>query len=209
MQRQPPVPHVKQTGSIRIVPPTRLRSLRTRTTAFCRRHRALVTLATIVAVVLVIVAVNALVDQSAPVTVSLGGGDTTTADATGSPVGQPVQPVIPTTAAPVPVPPPPPVVTTEVPAVTTTVGVFDAGTCLTGTIPDSTVAVPADDVTPVPCGSPLAHYRVIQTFPDTANMALCDSVRKTQYAYSSEITEDGVPVNQYVYCLVGLGRYAR
>jgi hypothetical protein len=98
-----------------------------------------------------------------------------------------------------------------VPAPTTTSpeAGFAAGTCLTGEIPHSTVAVPVTDVSEVSCSSKAAHYKVIKTFLGTSDMRKCDSVKRTQYAFSETYTLDNVPYVQYVYCLIGLGRYAR
>jgi hypothetical protein len=64
-------------------------------------------------------------------------------------------------------------------------------------------------VTEVDCASPAAHYKVIQTLLGTSDLNRCDANPKTQYAYSETTTLNGVPVNQFVYCLVGLGRFAR
>jgi hypothetical protein len=86
---------------------------------------------------------------------------------------------------------------------------FTAGTCLTGEIPNTTVPVPANDVTEIPCGSKAAHYKVIKTFDGTSDMSRCRSVRRTQYAYSEILTVDNIRTTEFVYCMVGLGRYAR
>jgi hypothetical protein len=86
---------------------------------------------------------------------------------------------------------------------------FTAGTCLTGRIPNSTVPVPAIGVTRVACSSKKAHYKVIKTYLGTSDMRRCDAVSRTQYAFSETRTRNGVPVHQYVYCLIGLGKYAR
>ncbi|MEU7072556.1 hypothetical protein AB0B30_12090 [Streptomyces narbonensis] len=86
---------------------------------------------------------------------------------------------------------------------------YDKGTCLNGQLPDSETAQTVDDVEEVPCSASDAHYKVIQTFPFTSDMSRCDSNPKTQYAFSHRYTMNGAVVSQYVYCLVGLGSYAR
>ena len=86
---------------------------------------------------------------------------------------------------------------------------YASGTCLNGTLPDSTTAQSVNDVNEVGCDSTDAHYKVIQVFVLTSDLSRCDSVSNTQYAFSSEETLNGVPFNSYVYCLVGLGSYAR
>lgn len=91
----------------------------------------------------------------------------------------------------------------------TTAPTFTTGTCLDGTIPDSSVAVEVTDVNVVDCSSSDAHYRVIQTFPGTTDLSMCDNNPQTQYEFSEEDTLNGIPTDQFVYCLVGLGSYAR
>ena len=92
----------------------------------------------------------------------------------------------------------------------TTTPEYGTGTCLSGTLPDSSVPEPVGpDVTEVPCTSPDAHYRVIQDIPGTTDLHRCDSNPQTQYEFSSEEDINGVPTDQYVYCLVGIGSYAR
>ncbi|NXY98150.1 hypothetical protein HYE82_28030, partial [Streptomyces sp. BR123] len=86
---------------------------------------------------------------------------------------------------------------------------YDEGTCLNGTLPDSTTATRVNNVDEVPCSAPDAHYRVIQRFSFTSDMNRCDANPKTQYAFSHRYTRNGVPINEYVYCLVGMGSYAR
>ncbi|MFF8280378.1 hypothetical protein ACF05T_30530 [Streptomyces lateritius] len=100
----------------------------------------------------------------------------------------------PTTAAPTTEPPPDP---------------YTAGTCLNGTLPDSTTAQRVSDVEEVSCSASDAHYRVIQTIPLTSDLNRCRSNPKTQYAFSYRYTINGATINEYVYCLVGLGAYAR
>ncbi|MFD0269954.1 hypothetical protein ACFVGY_25845 [Streptomyces sp. NPDC127106] len=86
---------------------------------------------------------------------------------------------------------------------------YDEGTCLNGTLPDSTTATRVNNVDEVPCSASDAHYRVIQRFSFTSDMNRCDANPKTQYAFSHRYTRNGVPINEYVYCLVGIGSYAR
>lgn len=86
---------------------------------------------------------------------------------------------------------------------------FDKGTCLNGTLPDSTTAQRVEDVEEVACSASDAHYRVIESIPMTSDMSRCDDNPKTQYAFSYRYTLNGSVINQYVYCLIGLGSYAR
>ncbi|WP_338495544.1 hypothetical protein [Streptomyces sp. SJL17-4] len=86
---------------------------------------------------------------------------------------------------------------------------YDKGTCLNGSLPDSTTAQSVSGVDEVPCSASDAHYKVIQTFPFTSDMNRCDANPKTQYAFSHRYTMNGAVVSQYVYCLIGLGSYAR
>ncbi|MBX9424635.1 hypothetical protein [Streptomyces lateritius] len=86
---------------------------------------------------------------------------------------------------------------------------YDRGTCLNGSLPDSTTAQTVDDVEEVSCSAADAHYKVIQTFPFTSDMDNCNSNPKTQYAFSHRYTMNGAVVSEYVYCLIGLGSYAR
>ncbi|MFD4240114.1 hypothetical protein ACFWP3_00595 [Streptomyces sp. NPDC058525] len=117
-----------------------------------------------------------------------------------SPSGAPASPGYTATAEPAPVPEP-----TEEAAPTP----YDKGTCLNGTLPDSTTAQRVDDVEEVPCSAADAHYRVIGSIPMTSDMDRCEDYPKTQYAFSHRYTLNGAVINQYVYCLVGLGSYAR
>jgi hypothetical protein len=91
------------------------------------------------------------------------------------------------------------------------IGHIDMGTCLSGQLPDSTTAVAVgDDVKEVPCFAGEAHYKVIQTFPGTADLSKCDQNPDTQFEFSSEeTTNGGITSTEYVYCLIGLGSYAR
>jgi hypothetical protein len=86
---------------------------------------------------------------------------------------------------------------------------YSSGTCLNGTLPDSTTAQEVSGVDEVSCSASDAHYQVIETIPLTSDMSRCDSNSRTQYAFSYTYTLNGTPINQYVYCLIGLGSYAR
>ncbi|MDA5281618.1 hypothetical protein [Streptomyces sp. Isolate_45] len=105
----------------------------------------------------------------------------------------------PTTAAPVPDPTP----TSEAPTP------FDRGTCLNGELPDSTTAQRVTNVDEVPCTASDAHYRVIESIPFTSDMDRCNTNTKTEYAFSYRYTMNGSVLNEYVYCLVGIGSYSR
>ncbi|MEV5876955.1 hypothetical protein AB0L75_22490 [Streptomyces sp. NPDC052101] len=86
---------------------------------------------------------------------------------------------------------------------------YTSGTCLNGTLPDSTTAQSVSGVEEVSCSASDAHYKVIETIPLTSDMSRCNDNSRTQYAFSSRYTMNGATVNEYVYCLVGLGSYAR
>lgn len=86
---------------------------------------------------------------------------------------------------------------------------YTSGTCLNGTLPDSTTARSVSGVDEVSCSASDAHYKVIETIPLTTDMSRCSSNPQTQYAFSSSYTINGATINSYVYCLVGLGSYAR
>ncbi|MGW7069524.1 LppU/SCO3897 family protein [Streptomyces sp. NPDC054855] len=86
---------------------------------------------------------------------------------------------------------------------------FRSGTCLNGTLPDSTTAQEVNDVEEVSCSASDAHYEVIQTIPMTSEMSRCNDNPRTQYAFSYRYTLNGSTINEYVYCLIGLGSYAR
>ncbi|MEU1310514.1 hypothetical protein ABZ419_16680 [Streptomyces cinnamoneus] len=86
---------------------------------------------------------------------------------------------------------------------------YRTGTCLNGTIPDSTTPVKVNNVGVVACSSSDAHYRVIQTFHGTTDMARCRDNSDTQYSFSSETTLGGRTISSVVYCLVGMGSYER
>ncbi|MFI1659677.1 hypothetical protein ACH4ZU_32905 [Streptomyces sp. NPDC020472] len=83
------------------------------------------------------------------------------------------------------------------------------GTCLNGTLPNSETAQSVSGVEEVSCSASDAHYKVIQTFPFTSDMNRCNSNPRTEYAFSHRYTMNGTTISQYVYCLVGLGSYAR
>ncbi|MFF9018423.1 hypothetical protein ACF09C_36370 [Streptomyces sp. NPDC014870] len=86
---------------------------------------------------------------------------------------------------------------------------YTKGTCLNGQLPDSETAQSVSNVEEVSCSASDAHYKVIQTFPLTSDLNKCNSNPKTQYAFSHRYTLNGATINEYVYCLVGLGSYAR
>ncbi|MEU7578739.1 hypothetical protein AB0B50_14155 [Streptomyces sp. NPDC041068] len=86
---------------------------------------------------------------------------------------------------------------------------YEQGTCLNGTLPDSETAQEVSGVDEVSCSASDAHYRVIQTIPLTSDLSQCKNNSQTQYAFSYRYTLNGSTVNEYVYCLVGLGSYAR
>lgn len=86
---------------------------------------------------------------------------------------------------------------------------FRSGTCLNGTLPDSATAQEVNDVEEVSCSASDAHYEVIQTIPMTSEMSRCNDNPRTQYAFSYRYTLNGSTINEYVYCLIGLGTYAR
>ncbi|MFD6277310.1 hypothetical protein ACFWFI_17325 [Streptomyces sp. NPDC060209] len=86
---------------------------------------------------------------------------------------------------------------------------YESGTCLNGTLPDSTTAQEVSDVEEVSCSASDAHYQVIQTFAFTSDMSRCSANSDTQYAFSYRYTLNGATLNEYVYCLIGLGSYAR
>ncbi|MFE6888626.1 hypothetical protein [Streptomyces sp. NPDC057694] len=86
---------------------------------------------------------------------------------------------------------------------------YTSGTCLNGTLPDSTTAQAVDDIDEVDCSAADAHYRVVETIPLTSDMSRCESNAQTQYAFSSRYTMNGNVISEYVYCLIGLGAYAR
>ncbi|TQF01811.1 hypothetical protein E6W39_05500 [Kitasatospora acidiphila] len=86
---------------------------------------------------------------------------------------------------------------------------FTDGSCLNGTLPDSTTAQAVSDVNVVDCGASDAHYKIIQTFPFTDDLHQCDSNPKTQYEFSETRTWGGATLMSTVYCVVGLGSYDR
>ncbi|WP_158943819.1 LppU/SCO3897 family protein [Streptomyces sp. NRRL S-378] len=86
---------------------------------------------------------------------------------------------------------------------------FDRGTCLNGQLPDSTTPRSVSGVEEVPCSASDAHYRVIESIPGTADLNSCNDNPRTQYAFSYRYMRGSTVLNQYVYCLVGIGSYAR
>ncbi|MFD8980458.1 hypothetical protein [Streptomyces sp. NPDC059564] len=86
---------------------------------------------------------------------------------------------------------------------------FDKGTCLNGQLPDSETAQSVSNVDEVSCSASDAHYKVIQRFPFSSDMEQCKSNPDTEYAFSYRYTINGSVINQYVYCLIGLGSYSR
>ncbi|MEU7134994.1 hypothetical protein [Streptomyces sp. NPDC046261] len=86
---------------------------------------------------------------------------------------------------------------------------YSAGTCLDGTLPDSTTPVKVKNVDVVSCSSPDAHYRVIQAYHGTTDLSRCREDSETQYSFSSRTTLGGRTISSVVYCLVGIGSYAR
>ncbi|MFD7458512.1 MULTISPECIES: LppU/SCO3897 family protein [unclassified Streptomyces] len=86
---------------------------------------------------------------------------------------------------------------------------YTSGTCLNGELPNSTTAQSVSNVDEVDCNASDAHYKVIESIPMTSDMSRCNDNPQTQYAFSSRYTLNGVTVSEYVYCLVGLGAYAR
>ncbi|WP_328739781.1 hypothetical protein OHA91_21595 [Streptomyces erythrochromogenes] len=86
---------------------------------------------------------------------------------------------------------------------------FDRGTCLNGRLPDSTTPRSVSGVEEVPCSASDAHYRVIESIPGTSDLNSCNDNPKTQYAFSYRYMRGSIVLNQYVYCLVGMGSYAR
>ncbi|MFJ3586249.1 hypothetical protein ACIPPS_29025 [Streptomyces sp. NPDC090127] len=108
-----------------------------------------------------------------------------------------------------PTTPAPPATPTAAPTTEEPPDPYTKGTCLNGRLPDSTTAQSVSGVAEVPCSASDAHYRVIQTFPLTSDLDRCNSNPKTQYAFSHRYTINGATINEYVYCLIGLGSYAR
>lgn len=84
---------------------------------------------------------------------------------------------------------------------------YESGTCLNGTLPDATTAQEVSGVDEVSCSASDAHYKVIETIPLTSELSRCNANPQTQYAFSYSYTRNGMPLYEYVYCLVGLGSY--
>ncbi|MFJ3878484.1 hypothetical protein ACIPW5_13600 [Streptomyces sp. NPDC090077] len=137
---------------------------------------------------------------------------TTTASSspTASPTYTPYTPYTPPTYTP-PTYTPPTYDAAPAPAPTTEAAPspFQTGTCLNGQLPDSTTAQTVYGVKEVSCSATDAHYRVIQRFPGTSDMSRCDANPRTEYGFSYQYTLNGSVINQYVYCLVGIGSYSR
>ncbi|MFG1604075.1 hypothetical protein [Actinoplanes sp. NPDC049265] len=81
---------------------------------------------------------------------------------------------------------------------------FTAGTCLAGKKPKGSLATLNEKLTPVSCGSRAAAFKVIKTFLGTSDLDRCNAVRRTQYAYFERLTINGAPVNEFVYCMIGV-----
>ncbi|MFF3319407.1 hypothetical protein ACFYV5_28410 [Streptomyces sp. NPDC003035] len=112
-------------------------------------------------------------------------------------------------AAPLDTTPPPAPTVTATPTTEAPPDPYTKGTCLNGRLPDSTTAQSVSNVEEVPCSASDAHYRVIQTIPLTSDLNRCNANPKTQYAFSHRYTINGATINEYVYCLVGIGSFAR
>jgi hypothetical protein len=92
---------------------------------------------------------------------------------------------------------------------TPTMHPYETGTCLNGTLPDSTSAQAVSNVNVVDCGASDAHYKVIQSFFGTDDLHRCDGNSESQYSFSDVETWGGATLSSVVYCVVGLGSYAR
>ncbi|MET9700991.1 hypothetical protein ABZY31_29325 [Streptomyces sp. NPDC006529] len=148
-------------------------------------------------------------------------GDTSTASSSPTATSTPTDTATPTPSYSAWTPPaaPPPPAPADTPAGTAPYPVlptpeaapspFDRGTCLNGTLPDSTTAQRVDDVREVPCSASDAHYKVIESIPGTSDMNRCDANPKTEYGFSYRYSRGGITLNEYVYCVVGIGSYAR
>ncbi|MEY9943355.1 hypothetical protein [Kitasatospora sp. GAS1066B] len=86
---------------------------------------------------------------------------------------------------------------------------FAVHDCLSGTLPDSTTAQSVDGVDVISCSSANAHYKVIQSFFGTTDLSKCQDNPDSQYSFSEETTYGGATISSEVYCVVGLGSYAR
>ncbi|MGF1427997.1 LppU/SCO3897 family protein [Kitasatospora sp. LaBMicrA B282] len=82
------------------------------------------------------------------------------------------------------------------------------GSCLSGTLPDSSTAQQVSGVNAVSCSSAAAHYKVIDSFVGDTDMTKCQSNPQTQYAFSETTTVNGNDSSEVLYCVVGLGSYA-
>ncbi|WP_405921981.1 hypothetical protein [Streptomyces sp. NBC_00122] len=162
----------------------------------------LVALAVLVVLAIGIAAVLSGGDDGAS-RVSASGAPTEPASRapTASPSPWSAEPVAPSSRAAVPVP------SLELPSPEPTP--YDRGTCLNGSLPDSTTAQRVDDIDEVSCSASDAHYRVIESIPFTSELDRCNGNPRTQYAFSHRYTVNGRVISEYVYCLVGIGSYAR
>ncbi|MGW3950804.1 hypothetical protein ACWEKM_07550 [Streptomyces sp. NPDC004752] len=62
---------------------------------------------------------------------------------------------------------------------------------------------------PFICSASDAHGKVIEAVLFSMDMGQCNSNSLTRYTFSYECAVNEVAVNHIVYCLVGLGSYAR
>ncbi|MFI5615037.1 hypothetical protein [Amycolatopsis sp. NPDC051903] len=194
MQRQPPVVSAARFGTVRTRPESRWRRFTGSIAGFFRRHRKACLVALAVVVVAAAIFAGRLAFTAPAVNVT-------------APTGKAAQPLptsaLPSTAsAPSPAPQIP---ATSAAAATSTSDHYDEGVCLSGTIPDTSgVEVPAGDLTEVPCSSKAAHYKVIHALTGTSDLHQCDTYRnpRTPFSFGEQYTMNGVPVEQYVYCMI-------
>lgn len=201
--RIPPVPGG---GLVRILTPHGEVRIRVTVAAGPKRKTStLVGLAVLVAVVVGFVALNDHDDRSSAAGAPAASATPFRPDGTATPTpSAPTPSVPPEPAAGVPAPVP------SVPSLAPPPSPHDSGTCLDGEAPPrSTTAVSVDPFRVVGCSSSRAHYRVIRTFHGTEDLDMCKSVEDTQYSYSSSSSRGGRTLWRVVYCLVGLGSYAR
>jgi hypothetical protein len=85
--------------------------------------------------------------------------------------------------------------------------VITIGSCLSGTLPDSTTARSVSGIKAVSCSSSDAHYKVVNSFSSTTDMTRCQSVPNSQYAFTETTTLNGFS-SEILYCVAGLGSYA-
>jgi hypothetical protein len=74
---------------------------------------------------------------------------------------------------------------------------YSEGSCLSGNFSGST----PKDVNGAPCSSSEAEYRIVKEFPDATDPSVCEGVPGAKFGYLEEYTENGIPVESYVYCL--------